>query len=64
MGVGRIFQGGGTRNFSKVFPGGAKVVKCFFSYSKLRKQPFFWTFQNPGEKAHKKGGDNIKGGDF
>jgi len=38
MGVGIIFFQG---DFSKIFPGGPKVVKFVFSLTELRKQPFF-----------------------
>jgi len=41
MGVGRIFFQGATRGFFLNFSsGGPKVVKFYFSHSKLRKQPF------------------------
>jgi len=42
MGVGRVFSKGVTLgDFSKIFPGGSKVVKFVFSHSKVRKQPFY-----------------------
>jgi len=42
MGVGRIFPGGPSVDFSKNFSmGGAKVVKFAVYHSKLRKEPFF-----------------------
>jgi len=34
-------QGEAPGNFSKIFPGGPKVVKFVFSHLKVRKQPFF-----------------------
>jgi len=34
-------HGGALGDFSKIFPGGPKVVKFVFFHSKLRKQPFF-----------------------
>ena len=40
-----FFQGGGPlRDFSKIFPGGAEVVKFVFSHRKLRKQHFLLKF--------------------
>jgi len=44
MGVGRICSGGPLRDFSKIFPRGAKVVKFVFSHSKLRKKSFLLKF--------------------
>jgi len=53
MGVGRILSKGGTLgDFSKIFPGGPKVVKFGFYPSKLKKQPFLLTFsKSRGAKA-------------
>jgi len=50
MGVGRISsREGPLLDCYKIFSrGGAKVVKFVFFYKKLRKQPFWWNFQNPG----------------
>jgi len=42
-----FFQEGPLGDFSKIFSGGAKVVKFAFSLSKLRKQSFFAEMFNP-----------------
>jgi len=53
MGIGRIFSRGGTGGFSKIFPGGPKVVKFVFSHSKLKKQPFLLKIsKSRGALAH------------
>jgi len=42
VGVGRIISGEeALGDYSKIFPGGAQVVKFAFSHSKLNKQHFF-----------------------
>jgi len=41
MDVGRIFSRGGHWGFSKIFPGGAKVVKFVFFPLETKKQLFF-----------------------
>jgi len=41
MDVGRIFSRGGHWGFSKIFPGGAKVVKFVFFPLETKKNNFF-----------------------
>jgi len=44
-----FFPGGPQGDFSKIFPGGEKVVKFGFTHSKLGKQSFFAEiFKNQG----------------